>query len=95
MGSAQTLKCSSDQAGHVGTYAWMAPEVNYIVVTWRTKIDAMNHSLFQVMDNEPVTKQSDVYSYGILLWELMTHKVPFSDLSGPAVISKVLEGKVG
>jgi len=47
------------------------------------------------MNNEPVTKQSDVYSYGILLWELMTHKVPFSDLSGPAVISKVLKGKVG
>jgi len=51
MGSAQTLKCSSDQVGHVGTYAWMAPEVNYIIVTWRTKMDAMNHS-FTVSGHE-------------------------------------------
>ena len=47
------------------------------------------------MKNEPVTKESDVYSYGVLLWELMTHKVPFSDLPGPAVMSKVLAGQVG
>ena len=52
-------------------------------------------SLFQVMNNEPVTKESDVYSYGVVLWELMTHKVPFPDLAGPAVMSKVLAGRVG
>ena len=47
------------------------------------------------MKNEPVTKQSDVYSYGVVLWELMTHKVPFPDLTGPAVMSEVLAGQVG
>ena len=38
-------------------------------------------SLFyaKVLDNKPISKQCDVYSYGIVVWELLTHKIPFED----------------
>ena len=35
----------------------------------------------QVLENKPISKQCDVYSYGIVVWELLTHKIPFEDVT--------------
>ena len=33
----------------------------------------------KVLENKPISKQCDVYSYGIVVWELLTHKIPFEE----------------
>ncbi len=39
------------------------------------------------------TAASDIYSYGMVLWELITHAIPFSDAEKPELISQwVLSG---
>ena len=44
---------------------------------------------------KPVSKMCDVYSYGILLWELITHDQPFKELTSVFLIPhEVLNGKV-
>ena len=32
-----------------------------------------------MLENKPISKQCDVYSYGIVVWELLTHKIPFEE----------------
>ena len=36
----------------------------------------------QVIQGLPVTTSCDVYSYSVVLWELLTHEVPFKGLEG-------------
>jgi len=48
----------------------------------------------QVFKGEPVSKLCDVYSFGILLWEIVTYQLPFSDCLPFLVPGKVLEGEV-
>lgn len=36
----------------------------------------------QVIQQLPVTSACDVFSYSVVLWELLTHEVPFKNLEG-------------
>ena len=38
--------------------------------------------------------ESDVYAFGILLWEMVTHKVPYEGLSNTQVFSRVNKNEV-
>ena len=38
-------------------------------------------SCTQIKGKKPISKQCDVYSYGIVVWELLTHKIPFEDVT--------------
>ena len=48
----------------------------------------------QVFKGTPVSKLCDVYSYGILLWEIVTYQQPFADCIPFLVPLKVMDGKV-
>ncbi len=39
----------------------------------------------QVIQGLPITTACDVYSYSVVLWELLTHEVPFKGLEGMQV----------
>lgn len=43
----------------------------------------------EVLRNEPSDEKSDVYSYGIILWELVTEKIPWESLNSMQVIGAV------
>jgi serine/threonine protein kinase len=42
-----------------------------------------------VLRNEPSDEKSDVYSYGVILWELVTQKIPWENLNSMQVIGAV------
>ncbi|KAG0470554.1 hypothetical protein HPP92_017254 [Vanilla planifolia] len=42
-----------------------------------------------VLRNEPSDEKSDVYSYGVILWELVTEKIPWDNLNSMQVIGAV------
>ena len=48
----------------------------------------------QVLNGEPVNQQCDVYSYGMVLYEILTGKLPFQDESDWMVPQLVVKGKV-
>lgn len=43
----------------------------------------------EVLCNEPSDEKSDVYSYGVILWELVTQKIPWDNLNTMQVIGAV------
>jgi len=48
----------------------------------------------EIMNKQEFTEASDVYSYGVILWELLTRETFFSDISFNYVIAeKVMAGK--
>lgn len=47
----------------------------------------------EVLKRAPHTEQSDIYSYGIILWEIVTGKIPYSRQDDTEVFKKVLSGE--
>ncbi|KAL3738871.1 hypothetical protein ACJRO7_020274 [Eucalyptus globulus] len=43
----------------------------------------------EVLRNEASDEKSDVYSYGVVLWEIATQKIPWDNLNAAQVIGAV------
>jgi len=77
MVSDQSSIMSSSPRG--GTYHWMSPEL-------------LNPEMFG-LDGIHLTKQSDCYALGMVVYEVLHRQTPFAPHKAPVVISKVLQGE--
>ena len=48
----------------------------------------------QVINAKAYSKRCDLFSYGIVLWELVTHKVPFEGIGTLDILNAIVAGKV-
>ena len=44
----------------------------------------------EVLMNLPYTIKADVYSFGIVLWEIITRTTPYKNLSGAMIVYRVV-----
>ena len=58
---------------------------------WRTYVAIINLYGYKVIQCLPVSETCDVWSYGVVLWELLTHEVPFAGIEGFQVAWLVVE----
>ena len=70
---------SSDSFLGAGTYRWMSPEL-------------FHPEKFGLKDARP-TKSSDCYSFGMVMYEVLSGRVPFSKCPSISVVVKVLNGE--
>ncbi len=47
----------------------------------------------EVMDAKPYTHKADVYSYGIVLYEILSRTTPYMGMSGTQIVAGVLSRK--
>ena len=46
----------------------------------------------EVLQSDEYTHKADVYSYGIVLWEIIMREPPFNQKKAPEIISGVIQG---
>ena len=51
-------------------------------------------AIFQVLNEEPYSLKCDVFSFGMLLYELIFCKEPFSDIPAMEAAAKIRNGEV-
>ena len=47
----------------------------------------------ELHEEQPNSRETDVYSLGVVLWEIVSRKMPYAGLGGGQMISKTLQGK--
>ena len=55
---------------------------------------SMMHTCAQAVEGKGLSLKSDVYSYGIILWELLTGQIPYDGKMLLETLSLIVDGKV-
>jgi len=70
---------SSNSCRSGGTFRWMSPEL-------------FDHKKFDLEDDRR-TKRSDCYALGMVIYEVLSEKLPFADHAELAVVARVVNGE--
>eukprot|EP01090_Pellita_catalonica_P003160 TRINITY_DN127_c0_g1_i4.p1 TRINITY_DN127_c0_g1~~TRINITY_DN127_c0_g1_i4.p1 ORF type:complete len:345 (-),score=85.01 TRINITY_DN127_c0_g1_i4:176-1210(-) len=61
--------------------------------TMNSKMGTLNWLAPEVLDCKPYSPASDVYSFGIILWEIVTRETPFDGMHNFQILSAVARGQ--
>jgi mitogen-activated protein kinase kinase kinase 11 len=89
-GVATELSCTSDRTAETGTYRWMAPGkmvVNKVFLCF--PLNFLPYLLAEVIRHERYSQTADVYSFAVVLWQLLTRESPFEGISQVEAASAV------
>ena len=48
----------------------------------------------ELFDEKPSSRESDIYSFGMVLWEMFTHQIPFQKLNTPTMMNYIIQGNL-
>ena len=84
-----------DSPSEIGpTSRWMSPEVHCDIYYCKS-FSLFFFSIFpQTVTGDPTSFKSDVYSYGITLWQLITCEEPFADIPHTFLPMRIVQGDV-
>ena len=76
---------TSTMTKNIGTTYWMAPESTWqpflaISGAWQAAGEISGTDQGQVFQEEPYTTKADIYSLGMLMFEIFTRSIPFSGM---------------
>jgi serine/threonine protein kinase len=86
----------------VGTAAWCSPEVRLLLSIHvsisafscdRTVCPDVTDCMVQILEHAPYNEKADIYSFGVLLWELWTRSCPYDNEPNETIIRATLEHK--
>lgn len=61
--------------------------------TTNTKLGTLSWMAPEALLDSKYTKESDVYSYGMVLWEIVSGQQPFQELQAPIkIMGRIIEG---
>jgi serine/threonine protein kinase len=91
---------TSLSTGGVGTFNFMAPGKIDIFNLLYSNSNHIKSLCAEVMNNQPYTEKADVWSFGMVLYELTTKRIPYDycqdesgDINVPFLINEVCHNK--
>jgi serine/threonine protein kinase len=83
-----------EMSGETGSLRYMSPEVSCEITLPLTALESFfaHRRSFQVADSLPYNQKADVYSFGMILWELATFRKPFEGLTRDSFYERVVHG---
>jgi serine/threonine protein kinase len=46
----------------------------------------------EVFENKPYNEKADIYSFGVMLWEIICRKAPYANMTPYQIMYKVMKG---
>jgi serine/threonine protein kinase len=86
----QVTSMASSAKQSLGTLVYKAPE---LIEQDLANSDSDEEGAAVVKKQNPYTPYSDIYAYGVILWELATRKIPFEGASQRKIENKIQKGK--
>jgi len=70
-------------------------KVSVTGTTLNSKVGSLNWCAPEILlKSSPYTDKADVYSFGMVLWELITHKAPFADMHPLQIVRAIDQGEL-
>lgn len=91
----KSLNLLVDENYHVKVADFGLSKVSVTGNTLNSKVGSLNWCAPEILlQSMPYTDKADVYSFGMVLWELLTHEAPFAGMHPLQIVRAIDQGKL-